>query len=107
MLKSIKELTEWRCKKREDFLLNPTKTQGVHEVESQEGESSQMKDVKALITLRSGKKIEKPTPKPHVEKEEEIKKGRKWKIKREISEKKEDSDSTMNAIPEKELQKKC
>ncbi|RVW92491.1 hypothetical protein CK203_042685 [Vitis vinifera] len=47
---------------------------GVHEVESQEGESSQMKDVKALITLRSGKKIEQPTPKPHVEKEEEIKK---------------------------------
>ncbi|RVW87276.1 hypothetical protein CK203_037213 [Vitis vinifera] len=55
---------------------------GVHEVESLEGESSQMKDVKALITLRSGKKIEKPTPKPHVEKEEEIKKGRKWKTKR-------------------------
>ncbi|RVW23651.1 hypothetical protein CK203_093956 [Vitis vinifera] len=26
MLNSIKELTEWRCKKREDFLLNPTKT---------------------------------------------------------------------------------
>ena len=52
---------------------------GVHEVESHEGESSQMKDVKALITLRSGKKIEKPTPKPHVEekKEEETKKGRK------------------------------
>ena len=52
---------------------------GVHEVESHEGESSQMKDAKALITLRSGKKIEKPTPKPHVEekKEEETKKGRK------------------------------
>ncbi|RVX11550.1 Retrovirus-related Pol polyprotein from transposon 297 [Vitis vinifera] len=31
----------------------PPKPQGVHEVESQEGESSQMKDVKALITLRS------------------------------------------------------
>ncbi|RVW63918.1 hypothetical protein CK203_055724 [Vitis vinifera] len=58
---------------------------GVHEVESHEGESSQMKDVKALITLRSGKKIEKPTPKPHVEEEEETKKGRKWKTKRERS----------------------
>ena len=58
---------------------------GVHEVESLEGESSQMKDVKALITLRSGKKIEKPTPKPHVEKEEEIKKGMEWKIKRRRS----------------------
>ncbi|RVW19766.1 hypothetical protein CK203_111517 [Vitis vinifera] len=56
---------------------------GVHEVESLEGESSQMKDVKALITLRSGKKIEKPTPKPHVEKEEEIKKGEEMERQRE------------------------
>ncbi|RVW74060.1 hypothetical protein CK203_056412 [Vitis vinifera] len=80
---------------------------GVHEVESLEGESSQMKDVKALITLRSGKKIEKPTPKPHVEKEEEIKKGEEMEDKEsEISEKKKDYDSTMNAIPEKELQKR-
>nr|CAN76511.1 hypothetical protein VITISV_022253 [Vitis vinifera] len=79
---------------------------GVHEVESQEGESSQMKDVKALITLRSGKKIEQPTPKPHVEKEEEIKKGKEMEDKEsEISEEKKDSDSTMNAIPEKELMK--
>ncbi|RVW94091.1 hypothetical protein CK203_038169 [Vitis vinifera] len=79
---------------------------GVHEVESLEGESSQMKDVKALITLRSGKKIENPTPKPHVEKEEETKKREEMEDKkRKISEKKEDYDSTMNAIPEKELQK--
>ncbi|RVW36291.1 hypothetical protein CK203_103043 [Vitis vinifera] len=100
----IKELIEWR--KREDFLLNPPKPKGVHEVESQEGESSQMKDVKALITLRSGKKIEQPTPKPHVEKEEEIKKGKEMEDKEsEISEEKKDSDSTMNAIPEKELLK--
>ncbi|KAL6312292.1 hypothetical protein AAG906_017139 [Vitis piasezkii] len=35
---------------------------GVHEVESQEGESSQMKDVKALITLRSGKKLRSQHP---------------------------------------------
>nr|CAN61221.1 hypothetical protein VITISV_000892 [Vitis vinifera] len=79
---------------------------GVHEVESQEGESSQVKDVKALITLRSGKKIEQPTPKPHVEKEEEIKKRKEIEDKdSEISEEKKDSDSTMNAIPEKELMK--
>ncbi|KAL6323496.1 hypothetical protein AAG906_039070 [Vitis piasezkii] len=57
---------------------------GVHEVESQEGESSQMKDVKALITLRSGKKIEKPTPKPHVEKEEETKKGKEMEDKKRL-----------------------
>ncbi|RVW12157.1 Retrovirus-related Pol polyprotein from transposon 297 [Vitis vinifera] len=79
---------------------------GVHEVESQEGESSQMKDVKALITLRSGKKIEKPTTKPHVQKEEDIKKGDEMEDKEsEISEEKKDSDSTMNAILEKELLK--
>ncbi|RVW18547.1 Retrovirus-related Pol polyprotein from transposon 297 [Vitis vinifera] len=80
---------------------------GVHEVESHEGESSQMKDVKALITLRSGKKIEKPTPKPHAEEEEEeTKKGEEMKDKkREITEKKEDYDSTMNANPKKELVK--
>ncbi|RVW71900.1 hypothetical protein CK203_058397 [Vitis vinifera] len=61
---------------------------GVHEVESHEGESSQMKDVKALITLRSGKKIEKPTPKPHVEKKKRQRKGGNGRQKREISEKK-------------------
>ncbi|KAL6340775.1 hypothetical protein AAG906_027990 [Vitis piasezkii] len=76
-------IDEWRAYKFEytarkgRFPSQPHQNpKGVHEVESQEGESSQMKDVKALITLRSGKKIEKPTPKPHVEKEEEIKKGK-------------------------------
>ncbi|RVW11781.1 hypothetical protein CK203_089746 [Vitis vinifera] len=44
---------------------------GIHEVEAHKGESSQVRDIKALITLRSGKKVELPTPKPHVEKEEE------------------------------------
>ncbi|RVX03817.1 Retrovirus-related Pol polyprotein from transposon RE1 [Vitis vinifera] len=79
---------------------------GVHEVESHEGESSQVKDVKALITLRSGKKIEQPTPKPHVEKEEEIKKGKEMEDKgSEISEEKKESDSTIKAILEKELLK--
>ncbi|RVX07778.1 Retrovirus-related Pol polyprotein from transposon 297 [Vitis vinifera] len=47
-----------------------------------------------------------PTPKPHVEKEEEIKKGKEIEDKdSEISEEKKDSDSTMNAIPKKELMK--
>ena len=63
-----------------------------------------MKDVKALITLRSGKKIEKPTPEPYVEKEEEIKKGKEVEDKEsELSEETKDSDSTMNAIFEKEI----
>ena len=78
----------------------------IHEVETHEGESSQVRDVKALITLRSGKKIEQPTPEPHVEKEEEIKKGKEMEDKdSEISEEKKDSDATMKVIPEKELLK--
>ena len=65
-----------------------------------------MRDVKASITLRSGKKVESPTPKPHVEEkeEEERKKREEMKGKKKgISEGKEDQDSTVNANPEKEL----
>ena len=39
---------------------------GIHEVEAHEGESSWVRDVNALITLRSGKEVEMPAPKPHV-----------------------------------------
>ncbi|RVW29444.1 Retrovirus-related Pol polyprotein from transposon 17.6 [Vitis vinifera] len=65
---------------------------GIHEVETHEGESSQVRDVKALITLRSGKKVESPTPKPYVEEneEEETKKREEMKgKKKDISEGKE------------------
>ena len=81
----------------------------IHEVETHEGESSQVRDVKALITLRSGKKVELPTPKPHVEEEEEeeeeeTKKREEIKGKKEdTSERKEDHDSILNANPEKML----
>ncbi|RVW12155.1 hypothetical protein CK203_098543 [Vitis vinifera] len=36
---------------------------GVHEVETQEGESSKLREVKAVITLRSGKEVDQPLPK--------------------------------------------
>ena len=65
-----------------------------------------MRDVKALITLRSGKKVESPTPKPYVEEkeEEETKKMEEIKgEKKDISERKKDQDSTVNANPEKVL----
>ncbi|KAL6312333.1 hypothetical protein AAG906_008071 [Vitis piasezkii] len=65
-----------------------------------------VRDVKALITLRSGKKVELPTPKPHVEEEEEeeTKKREEIKGKKEpTSERKEDHDSILNADPEKML----
>nr|CAN69880.1 hypothetical protein VITISV_017361 [Vitis vinifera] len=79
---------------------------GIHEVETHEGKSSQVRDVKALITLRSGKKVELPTPKPHVEEEEEeeTKKREEIKVKKkDISERKENHDSTVIANPEKVL----
>ncbi|RVW64413.1 Retrovirus-related Pol polyprotein from transposon 17.6 [Vitis vinifera] len=37
---------------------------GIHEVEAQEGESSKVREVKAVITLRSGKEVDQPTSKP-------------------------------------------
>ncbi|RVW13712.1 hypothetical protein CK203_087222 [Vitis vinifera] len=64
----------------------------------------QVRDVKALITLRSGKKVELPTPKPHVEEEEEEETEKMEEIKgkkKDISERKEDHDSTVNANREK------
>ena len=79
---------------------------GIHEVETHEGESSQVRDVKALITLRSGKKVELPTSKPHVEEEEEEETKKREEIKgkkEDTSERKEDHDSILNANPEKML----
>ncbi|RVW88310.1 hypothetical protein CK203_038684 [Vitis vinifera] len=40
---------------------------GVHEVETQEGESSKLREVKAVITLRSGKEVDQPLPKGYDE----------------------------------------
>ncbi|RVW63895.1 Retrovirus-related Pol polyprotein from transposon 17.6 [Vitis vinifera] len=57
--------------------------------------------LKPLITLRSGKKVECPTPKPHVERKKKKNKKReeiKGK-KKDTSEGKEDHDSTVNANP--------
>nr|CAN66942.1 hypothetical protein VITISV_010069 [Vitis vinifera] len=72
---------------------------GIHEVEAHDGESSQVRDIKALITLRSGKKVELPTPKPHIEKEEEEEETEKMEEikgnKKDNNERKEDHDSTV------------
>ncbi|RVW61098.1 Transposon Ty3-I Gag-Pol polyprotein [Vitis vinifera] len=42
---------------------------GVHEVETQEGESSKLREVKVVITLRSGKEVDQPLPKVRQDKE--------------------------------------
>ncbi|RVW68111.1 Transposon Ty3-I Gag-Pol polyprotein, partial [Vitis vinifera] len=94
---------------RVDFLLNHQNPKSIHEVETHEGESSQVRDVKALITLRSGKKVELPTPKPYVEEEEEEETKKREEIKgkkEDTSERKEDHDPILNANPRKCLLKK-
>ncbi|RVW72354.1 hypothetical protein CK203_056241 [Vitis vinifera] len=54
---------------------------GIHEVEAQEGESSQVREVKAVITLRSGKEVDLPTSKPEHEPESEAEKEKREEIK--------------------------
>ncbi|RVW19615.1 hypothetical protein CK203_114696 [Vitis vinifera] len=72
---SISRLTNLNTlqeKGRFSFSTSP-KPKGINEVEAHEGESSQVRDVRAMITLRSGKEIELPTPKPHDDTESEKK----------------------------------
>ncbi|RVW20220.1 hypothetical protein CK203_112028 [Vitis vinifera] len=47
---------------------------GVHEVETQEGDSSNLREVKAVITLRSGKEVDQPLP--NMEPDEELRSKR-------------------------------
>ncbi|KAL6310852.1 hypothetical protein AAG906_036880 [Vitis piasezkii] len=54
---------------------------GIHEVEAQEGESSQVREVKAMITLRSGKEVDLPTSKPEHEPRVKQRKRRRRKSK--------------------------
>ncbi|KAL6332438.1 hypothetical protein AAG906_008014 [Vitis piasezkii] len=75
---------------------------GIHALEAQEGESSQVREVKAVITLRSGKEVDLPTSKPEHEPESEAEKEKREKIKRkrkENSSKKKDHEATMNKEP--------
>ena len=79
---------------------------GIHEVKAQEGESSQVREVKAVITLRSGKEIDLPTSKPEHEPESESKKEKREEIKgkrKGSSVKKENLESTMNEESERTI----
>ena len=77
---------------------------GIHEVEAQERESSKVRKVKAVIILRSGKEVDKPTSKPKhdeksvgkKEKGEEIKGKRNGK-----STKKDDHEFRVDEKPER------
>ena len=73
-------------------------------MEAKEGESSQKREVKEVITLRSGKEVDQPTSKSkhdeesvaEKEKREERKVNRKRK-----STKRDDHDSSVNEEPER------
>ncbi|KAJ9703211.1 hypothetical protein PVL29_004838 [Vitis rotundifolia] len=75
----------------------------IHELETQEGESSQVRDVKAMITLRSGKEVELPTTKTkHGELEDEKKKQKKEETTAKRKET-EDHKSFVNEEPGKKI----
>ena len=78
----------------------------IHKVEAEEGESSQVREVKAVITLRSGKEVDLPTSKLEHDEESETEKEKREEIKgkrKGNSTKKEDLESTMNEEPERTI----
>ena len=75
-------------------------------MEAQEGESSQVREVKAVITLRSGKEVDLLTSKPEPELENEAEKEKREKNKgkrKENCTKKEDLEATVNEKPERTI----
>ncbi|RVW69101.1 hypothetical protein CK203_060686 [Vitis vinifera] len=85
---------------------NPSMLSSVKELTSSEGESSQVREVKAVITLRSGKEVDLPTSKPEHEPESEAEKEKREEIKgkrKGNSAKKEDLESTVNEEPERTI----
>ena len=99
-------LISTQCKKGK-FPSQPHQNpKGIHEVEAQEGESSQVREVKAVITLRSGKEVDLPTSKSEHEPESEAEKEKMEEIKlkrKGNSAKKKDLESTVNEEPERTI----
>ncbi|RVW18176.1 hypothetical protein CK203_106895 [Vitis vinifera] len=86
--------------------LEELKIKKIHKAE--EGESSQMRKVKAMITLRSGKEVDLliTTPEQETEREIEEEKKEKFKGKRPRNNtKKEDHDLTVKEGPERDIAK--
>ena len=67
---------------KENFPSQPHQnSKGIHQVEAQKGESSMVKEVKTVITLRSGKEVYLPTCKLEHKEESEIEKEKREEIK--------------------------
>ncbi|KAL6323711.1 hypothetical protein AAG906_002179 [Vitis piasezkii] len=60
---SISRLTNLNTVNEKESSSKPSQNpKGVHEIETQDGESSNLREVKAVITLRSGKEVDQPLP---------------------------------------------
>ena len=69
-------------KEKGNFPSQPHQNQkGIHEMEVNKGESSMVKEVKAVITLRSGKEVDLPTSKLEHKVESEAEKEKREEIK--------------------------
>ncbi|RVW19051.1 hypothetical protein CK203_087630 [Vitis vinifera] len=80
---SISRLTNLNTmQEKGNFTSQPHQNQkGIHEMEANEGESSQKREVKAMITLRSGKEVDLPTSKLEHKVESEAEKEKREEIK--------------------------
>ena len=70
-------------------------------MEAQEGESSQVREVKAVITLRSGKEVDLLTSKPEHEPESEVEKEKREKIKGKRKGKSTEKDDCIKEKPKR------
>ncbi|RVW19045.1 hypothetical protein CK203_087657 [Vitis vinifera] len=71
-----------KVQEKENFPSQPYQnSKGIHEVEAQKGESSMVKEVKTIITLRSGKEVDLPTSKLQHMVESETEKEKREEIK--------------------------
>ena len=80
---SISRLTNLNTvQEKGNFTSQPHQNEkGIHKIEAKEGESSQKKEVKEVITLRSGKKVDLPTCKLKHKVESETEKEKREEIK--------------------------
>ncbi|RVW62932.1 hypothetical protein CK203_062870 [Vitis vinifera] len=86
--------------------LSKVNPKGIHEVEAQERESSRLREVKAMITVRSGKEVDLFTSKPEHEPESESEKEKREEIKgkrKGNNTKKEDLEAIVNERPKRTI----
>ena len=76
-------------------------SKGIHEVEAQKGESSMVKEVKTVITLRSGKEVDLLTSKLEHKVESEAEKEKREEIKGKNKGKSIEKDDYINEEPQR------